>query len=665
MLAIFILATFSVLAEPPQPHINYIFPAGGQRGTTIQATVSGADLQNAGLVRILGGGATGSVVKVENPATVRVSIALAADAAPGERDLRLVTPGGASNRLRFLVGCLPELNEVEPNSEITQAQRLASLPVLINGQILPSDRDFYRFAVKAGQTIVCAAEARKIIPFIADAVPGWFDARLILYDGQGKELAYSDDYRFSPDPVLLFNVPADGEYVLEIRDVVSRGRADFIYRLSLGAFPHVTHLFPLGGQRGTNAHVELHGVNLPATALDFNIPADSPALRWLSPTTTNGLPGNAVPFAVGEAKEVLESEPNDSLAQANRVEVPVTINGRIQKRGDVDYFIFAAQKGQTLVMEVLARRLDSPLDAIITLLNPKGEELREVDDTDTGEPFVTHFADPRLEFNFPAAGDYILRIRDVQGNGGEDYAYRLSIAPPRPAFALRVMPDTARVGPGDTTIISVTALRKDGFSGEITLSVENLPPGFTASGAVLPAGQNEARLTLTAPRDAATNLFAPVIVGKAKIGDTEVVRAADPVEEATQAFNYKHIIPTKEYPVTLSEAPPFTISINLPSREPLDVRPEGEVQVPVKAFRQPGIQGEISLALDGAATSITVKPAVIPADKDEAALAIGAAKDAAVGLRHNLIITGTLKTAKETVTRNAPAIPIRIVAKQP
>jgi hypothetical protein len=136
-------------------------------------------------------------------------------------------------------------------------------------------------------------------------------------------------------------------------------------------------------------------------------------------------------------------------------------------------------------------------------------------------------------------------------------------------------------------------------------------------------GQSEARLTITAPRDAATNLFAPVIVGKAKLGQAEVVRIAEPTEEATQAFNYKHLIPTKEYPVTLSEAPSFTLSVNLPSKEPLNLRPEGEVQVPVKAYRNTGGQGEISLALTAPPAGLSMKPAVIPADKDEVAVAIG------------------------------------------
>jgi len=595
----------------------------------------------------MGGGVTGTVIKVEHPTAVRVSITVAPDAPLGERDLRIITPGGASNHLRFFVGSLPELNEVEPNNEFAKAQQIASLPVLINGQVLPTDRDLFRFAAKAGQVIVCAVEARKILPYISDTVPGWLDATLRLYNAQGKELAFVDDYHCGPDPVLIYNVPADGEYILEVKDTINRGRGDFVYRLTLGALPYITHIFPLGGQRGTNVHVELHGANLPAPTMDFKVPSDT-------------LP---VPFATGDVKEMQEIEPNDSLQQTNRVEVPVTINGRIQKRGDMDHFIFAAQKDQTLIMEVFARRLDSPLDAIITLFNAKGEELREVDDTETGEPLIVHFADPRMDFKFPTAGDYVLRIRDVQGNGGDDHAYRLSIAPPRPDFALRVMPDAVRVGQGETILIPVTAVRKDWFGGEIIITVQNLPPGWLASGAVIFAGQNETRLTLTAPRDAATNFFAaPVIVGKAKIGEAEVVRNAEPTEDVTQAFSYHHLVPAKEYAVTVSEAPSFTLSVNQTS---LSLSPEGEVQIPVKAFRKAGLKGEITLALNAPPAGITAKPAVIPADKDEIAVTIVAAKDAAVGPRPNLILTGTMKTDKETTTGYAPAVPIQIVAKKP
>ena len=70
-----------------------------------------------------------------------------------------------------------------------------------------------------------AARARDLGPYVADGVPGWFQAVLRLSDSSGKELAYNDDFRGNPDPVLYFAVPEDGEYVLAIGnpDIRSEG----------------------------------------------------------------------------------------------------------------------------------------------------------------------------------------------------------------------------------------------------------------------------------------------------------------------------------------------------------------------------------------------------------------------------------------------------------
>jgi len=132
---------------------------------------------------------------------------------------------------------------------------------------------------------------------MADAVPGWLDACLTLYDAGGKQLAYCDDFRFKPDPVLIYNVPKDGEYLLEIKDILYRGRGNFVYRLKIGTLPCITHIFPLGGQRGTTTDVELRGVNLPEKTMKLDIPADSPPLRQVQ-VISGGLTSNAVPFAV-------------------------------------------------------------------------------------------------------------------------------------------------------------------------------------------------------------------------------------------------------------------------------------------------------------------------------------------------------------------------------
>ena len=107
-----------------------------------------------------------------------------------------------------------------------------------------------------------AASARELIPYLADAVPGWFQAALALYDAKGKELAYDDRLPVSSRPGLHCEIPKDGEYVIEIKDSIYRGREDFVYRITLGELPFVTSIFPLGGPAGAQTTVELKGWNL-------------------------------------------------------------------------------------------------------------------------------------------------------------------------------------------------------------------------------------------------------------------------------------------------------------------------------------------------------------------------------------------------------------------
>jgi len=651
-------------AQPPQPLLSHVFPAGAQRGKTIEATVFGTNLPGASAVRITGPGVAAKVLQAEKPDAVRIAVTIAPDADLGERDLRVLTAGGVSNRCRFMVGELPEVNEVEPNNEKTQAQQLPALPVLVNGQLLDTDRDYFRFAAKGGQMLVCALQGRSLLPYIPDAVPGWLDACLTVYDSDGRELVTVDDYRLGPDPVLVFAVPKDGEYVLEVRDILFRGRPSFVYRLSIGALPFATSLFPLGAQRNTVAAVELRGVNLPAATLDLACGVDSPPRRLMGLSAQSSA-WNLLPFAAGDVPEIRETEPNDTLAQANRVPVPVTINGRIDRRGDNDYFIFTAQAGQALVMEVHARRLGSPLDSILYLYNAAGQELARNDDWVDPDPSMAlevQHVDSRLVYTFPAAGDYVLRIKDAQLHGGEEYAYRLSIAPPRPDFAVLVSPDNPRLGKGDTAVLNVRAVRKDAFSGEIRVTARDLPPGFAACEAVIPAGQETARLTVTAPPAAANGIVVPTLAATGLLGKDLLLRTALPAEEVMQAFSIKHNVPTKELALAVIEPVLLTLSTGVAPERPLEVRQESEVQVMVKAVRLGGAKGDVALSLDGPPPGVTIKtaPAVIPADKEEIALVLGVAKQTPA-VTHNVFLTGTLNTGKETATRFAPAVPLKVL----
>jgi hypothetical protein len=675
------------------PHIDYVFPAGAQRGTAVEVTVGGQNLQGANAVRVSGQGITGTVAPVVDPKTkavdpksVKLNLTLAPDAQLGEREIRIISPKGASNRARFLVGQFPEVKEIEPNSEKDKAQRIESLPVVINGQIMQGDLDYFRITAKAGQMLVFQVDARTLLPFIADAVPGWNDVCLTLYNAEGRQLASVDDFRFKPDPVLFFQVPQDGDYLVEVRDVIFRGRADFVYRLTIGTLPYITHAYPLGGRRGTTTKVELFGVNLPERFLDVALPADSPPRRAIQ-VTPNGIASNAVRFAAGDLPEVEEKEPNNSPEQAMRVEAPVTINGRIQQPGDEDYFVFAAKAKQQLIFDVLARRLDSPLDSILTLYNSKGQELAENDDAvDEGEGLLTHHADSRLVYTIPADGDYTIRIRDVQGKGGQEYAYRLTIAPVQPNFYLYISPDNPQMGQGDTAVIAITAVRKDGFNGEIKLAAQDLPKGFVASDAAIAENQTVAYMTMTSPPDAAMEFYSPAVVGTATVGAQTVTRKALPAEEQMQAFSFRHTVPTQELLLSVKDTPPFVLSVKLPGdKKILEIQQGTEAQIVVRATRRPQPEPKpdpskppakpppkpppkdpnaerIALAAaNPPPPGITVPQAYLPADKEEVTITIKAEPWARPEIIQNLILGGTRYDAGQPLTRVAPAIPIRVL----
>jgi hypothetical protein len=110
--------------------------------------------------------------------------------------------------------------------------------------------------------------------------------------------------------------------------------------------------------------------------------------------------------------------------------------------------------------------------------------------------------DSRLHFTAPADGDYIVRLSDVRGLTGTDYAYRLTIREPKPDYRLSVSPRNPNVPAGGRIPLTVTALRLDDFDGAIPVSVKDLPPGLHATSGTIAPGQQATTLTLSADADA-------------------------------------------------------------------------------------------------------------------------------------------------------------------
>jgi len=477
---------------------------------------------------------------------VEIEVKIAPDADPGERELRLLAPGGLTNPVRFEVTGLPEVCEEEPVFRGEPGTPPADLPVVFNGQIMPGDVDRFYFIARKGQEVLIRVHARHLIPYLADAVPGWFQAVVSVSDPSGQEIAYCDDFRFDPDPALLVQIPKDGPYRLEIRDAIYRGREDFVYRIYVGELPFITHIFPLGAQEGSQATAALFGWNLPSEKLQLDTGAAPKAIRYVA-LPGDRAPINRVPYIVDWLPDSAEVEPNDEAKGPQKLAVPAAVNGRIGRSGDVDVFAFSARAGEEIVAEVYARRLNSPLDAALRLVDPTGKVLALNDDQDDPEAaLITHQADPYLRVRLPQDGTYLLHLWDAQGQGGEDYAYRLRVRPAQPDFALRMTPSSLNVAPGRSAVLTVQAVRKDGFDGPIDVVLTDAPPGFTLSGGRIPPGEKVLQMTLNAPRDVPEQPFSVHFEGRAEINGAVVTRPVVPAEDMMQAFAYHHLVPQQE-----------------------------------------------------------------------------------------------------------------------
>jgi hypothetical protein len=704
--------------------IGYVYPAGGQRGTTVEVTVGGQGILDVHAAHFSGAGVRAKVLSTPAPprrddiaedrdelreltkrkaaalrpggraaggkprtawtdededrlmelaekvsafarardvpalaTRVTLEVAIAADAAPGRRELRLEGALGLSNPLVFQIGDLPEIAEPPLQARDVMAtvgeQRFAQwrrfvprpdstlrlkLPTVVNGQIGPGERDHFAFAARKGQRLVVATAARELLPYVADAVPGWCDPVIAIADAGGRELACADHWRFHPDPVLCFEVPKDGEYVLEIADCLFRGREDFIYRLTVGEVPFVMDAFPLGGRAGTATPIALQGWNLPAASM--TMPGDLlPGVHELRQGGCAWLAAPGIRFAVDTFPDCREESLPGASGGGRQVALPVWIAGRIGTPGESDRYVFEGRAGQKIAAEVQARRLGSPLDSFIALTDAVGRTLVSNDDfTDRGAGLVTHQADSFLLATLPTNGLYRVCLSDTQGKAGPAYAYRLRLSEPRPDFELRVSPSVVNLRRGTAQAVTLHALRRDGFDGEIVVSLADPARGFALGGNRIPPGVDQIRMTLSAPTGGEPGAVELRLQGAGQIAGQRVVRAAAPAEDLMQAFAWRFLVPAETFTAYLlpgrGKALPWP-AIERPVLIPVGGTATVSLRMPLKTPL-----GEIGLELSDPPAGVSLVRLVERGWQTD--LVLQAAADAKSGLRGNLIVDVSL-----------------------
>ena len=210
--------------------------------------------------------------------------------------------------------------------------------------------------------------------------------------------------------------------------------------------------------------------------------------------------------------------------------------------------------------------------------------------------------------------------------GGQEYAYRLKIAPAEKDFALRVKTGAANVVQGDSALVAVNVFRRNGFDGPVRVEVQGLPAGFVASPAIIPAGQNDGQLTLSAPADAATGLHTPQVFGKADVDSRPIRREGIPLETVGQAFYIKHMLPTEGFLLHVGKQALYTLSSDAPPGKELAIPRQGDLKIVVKAARLDGGKGQIVLGAAGLLPQgIMVRPAILFPGVNEATISVTAA----------------------------------------
>lgn len=517
------LITTVASAQTSYPMVMSLSPVATQVGQTTEHTISSRyDLAGATEILITGSGVRGEILPHKDSekdlTRLKVKFQVEPDALPGVRDFRLITPRGASTLGQLVVGRDPVIAEQKKNDRFDEAQ-MVELPATLCGAIEGNeDVDYYQFHLDKPTNLTFHVRSATLQDKIHD-LQTHSDPIITLKNAAGVDLAQLDNF-YAADPLLHYQFKQPGDYYLEIRDVRYQGNRYWEYSIEVHHRPFLKNVYPLSLVPGQATKLQLVGYNLPQTEINFTLPKDTPLgeqqIAFELPEQTL----NPVPVLVHTNPSVLEtSAANDEPATAQLVELPVTINGRMEKKADLDYYRFSAKKGERFTFEVHARRYQSSLDPTLRILTEKERRLSENDDLRDG---VHTYADSRIEnWQVPADGDYLLEVRDLQLRGGNSFVYALTAEVAEPNFELYVDTDKSQLTPGNAAVVFVRADRKNGFQEPIQLQVENLPPGVSAECSTILPDQQDGVIIFSCPADTkpiASNLH---IFGVASLSDEQ------------------------------------------------------------------------------------------------------------------------------------------------
>lgn len=698
------LAVPAARADLPWARLTAVFPPGMAAGTTNEVTVSGLDLDDSAGLHF-------SDPRIEatrhasHPSAFLVRVP--PEVGPGRVEVRWAGRFGLSNPRPFVVGSGPEWLLQPTNTTPAGALDLPE-DTVICGRMPSAQALWFRCVAEPG--------SRAGVRVLASEIGSRLEPVLRWFSESGNELGYvrggdldlvfpesgrclvqvhdatfrgGDEHSFrlvvSGAPHLAFALPC----------VLQAGRTNrvavFGRRLQGG---RISRLEDTDGRPWERAEVDI--VAPPRDAEGMS-PADLPsraasvslagaAVRW--EWRFAGRSSNPILFPLTDDPVVVASLGTAGPACAPiAVRPPVEFSGIFPCRGEQSGVVFEAARGEVFWIELWAERLGFPCDPFAVVQRQRvtrgddGEilyadvmELGDQDANPGGAEFPVVSRDPAGRFEAPEDGVYRVLVRDLFHSGPRSarFPYRLAIRRESPDFALAVVPvppvranDNDRavhaVAPflrrGQTELLKVVALRKDGFSGEIELAVSGLPDGVRGGETRIPAGQSVGFVPLTAS-DSASGILRPTVTGTARSGTNLLQRAAvwavpGPVADSNeQAMTLTW---AREPMASVSDVEWAPVSLVAAGGGPWDLGADGKLSLPVSVVRRGDFPGAFQVRLAGRAELDKGKEASIPEKATNATLELNLSEAKLPEGLHRVWlqgrITGKYRNQPEAVAR--------------
>ncbi len=708
------LAGMPLYGQLPEARLHHVFPPGGQIGASADVTVKGVDLDELNRLVFSHAGITATPKlapgepfdEQPRPLPGQFTVTISPDVPAGIYEVRGCGLYGTSTARSFAVSSLPQVVEQGANNSLDSAMPL-ELNSIVNGRTAADTYDCYQFSATRGTRILIHCETLRLDSRI--------DAVLEVFDASGRQLARSRDLRRN-EPLVDFEVPADGIYRVRVHDSTYRGGDSLFYQLSLNTQPHIDFMLPPVGLPGTTGTFTLFGRNLPGSApaqevafqdaslqqlkAEITLPKAPPACEsplpnaFLTPSDlgrtgfqyrldTSAGPSNAAFIAKAEAAVVPELEPNDSREQPQRIaNLPCEVVGQFDARDQADWFAFEAEAGSPLALEIFSQRRGLLTDPFLLVQhvvtdaegNDVVTDVVEVDDIDTeldNPPFDGPHRDAGCVFTPQVTGTYRVLVRDLYAGSVPDpkQVYSLSIGPPKRDFQLLATfkmlanpdPDQALTAapvlrPGGTLLMIVQAYRRAGFDDQIAISVDDLPVGVTCPPAVIASGENQTILALVADETAEPTSVPLKVIGQSVGGHRTIRREAFFSSVVWDKQNAKEITHARiRHDARLSVIEDtHPLSIALLGDASRTISPGAKLSIPVQVTRREGVKGSLTMKTHGLPKGFTAAALSLEEKTDEAALEITLEASAPLGA-HTFYLSGQSKVAYRRNPRAAEA----------